>query len=271
MADTVTFQGGLADWMQEVVGIFKRWFFRTMRNPFVLFFAIFQPVLFFLLFTQAFSAIADIPGFRQMTGTDNYLTFYSAVVVLQTVLSSSMQAGLGFVQDLESGFMDKLKAAPIRRSSIMLGKVLSDGLRIVIQLIIVMAITVALGVTIVTGVAGFLLLILLALTFGIAWSGISTFVALATKNTEATFMVSMVTTFPLLFLSTAVMPKPLLPEWVQSAAAYNPISYIGDAYHALVITGYDWGAIGAAFAICIGVGIVTLGATTAMFRRAVRA
>ena len=190
---------------------------------------------------------------------------------MQTLLSSSMQAGVGFVQDIDSGFMDKLKVAPIRRSSILLGKVLSDGVRILMQVAIILGICAISGVAFVTGLPGVLLIMGLSLAFGIAWSGISTFVALATKNAEATFMVAMITSFPLLFLSTAVMPKALLPEWVQSFAAFNPISYVGDAFHALVITGFDWGPIAAAFAVCIGVAAVTLSATTMMFRRTVSA
>ena len=258
----------VGDWVLEVRGIFQRWTRRTLRQPMFLFFALLQPVLFFVLFTQSFSRIGSMPGFDTITGTSSYLTYYSAAVVMQTVLTSSMQAGMGFVQDIESGFMDKMKAAPIRRSSILLGKVLSDGVRIILQTLIILGICAALGVSFVTGLPGVLLLLVLALTFGIAWSGISTFVALATKNTEATFMVAMITTFPLLFLSTAVMPKPFLPEWVQSFSAYNPISYISDAYHGIVITGYDWGIIGAAFLVCIVVGVITLGATTRMFKRA---
>ena len=62
------------DWFIEVSGIFSRWTKRTLRQPMFLFFALMQPVLFFLLFTQSFSSIARIPGFRQMTGTDSYLT-----------------------------------------------------------------------------------------------------------------------------------------------------------------------------------------------------
>jgi ABC-2 type transport system permease protein len=261
----------LGDWFIEVYAIFQRWNKRTLRQPIFLFFAIFQPVLFFLLFTQAFSAIGRAPGYAASAGTTNFTTFYSAAVVLQTVLSSSMQAGVGFVTDIESGFMDKMKVAPIRRSSILLGKILSDGVRIIMQVLIILAICALVGVTFVTGWAGVPLVILLALAFGIAWSGISTFVALTTKNTEATFMVSMITTFPLLFLSTAVMPAAMLPDWVQTFAKYNPISYIGNAYHAIVITGFDWNVIGVAFGMCILVGIITLSATTAMFRKTVKA
>ncbi len=261
----------LGDWYVEVSAIFSRWTKRTLRQPMFLFFAILQPVLFFLLFTQAFGAIGRTPGFQTGAGTQDFTTYYSAAVVMQTVLSSSMQAGIGFVQDIESGFMDKMKVAPIRRSSILLGKIFSNGLRIILQVLIILGICALVGVHFVTGLAGIPIIVLLALAFGLAWSGISTFVALATKSTEATFMISMITTFPLLFLSTAVMPKQMLPAWVQTFAAYNPISYIGDAYHSVVITGFDWGAIGLAFGVCIAAGAITLSATTFMFKRAVSA
>jgi len=253
----------------EVGSIAGRWIKKTLRRPPFLFFSLVQPVVWFVLFTAAFASIANINGFKESTGTSSYLVFFSGAVIIQTVLASAMQSGVGFVTDMESGFLDKLKVAPIRRSSILLGKLLSDGARILLQTAVILILAFALGVGIATGLLGLVLLFAIALGFGIAWSGISTFIALTTRNSESTLMISLLTTFPLLFLSTAVMPKALLPEWVQTFAHYNPISYIGDAYHAVVITGFDWGAISAAFAVCIGVGFVTLSATTLMFRRAV--
>src|SRR5205823_1317238 len=88
-----------------------------------------------------------------------------------------------------------------------------------------------------TGTSSYLVfLFAIALGFGIAWSGISTFIALTTRNSESTLMISLLTTFPLLFLSTAVMPKPLLQDNVRAIAVYNPITYIADGLHGLIIT-----------------------------------
>ena len=254
----------------EINGIFGRWIRKTLRRPPFLFFSLVQPIVWFVLFTQAFARISDIPGFAVSTGTSSYLTFFSAAVIIQTVLASAMQSGLGFVQDLESGFLDKLKVAPIHRSSILIGKLLSDGARILLQTCVILLLAFALGVGIATGAGGLILLFAIALTFGIAWSGISTFIALATRNSESTLMISLLTTFPLLFLSTAVMPKQLLPDWVQAVSTYNPISYVADGLHKLIITpGWDWPVLGVAFLVTAMVGFVTLSATTTMFRRAV--
>ena len=270
-----------ANYVGEVNGIFGRWIKKTLRRPQFLFFSLVQPIVWFVLFTQAFQSIANIrqaiPGtnpiqyitFESLTGTSSYIQFFTAAVIIQTVISSAMQSGIGMVTDLESGYMDKMRVAPIHRSAILMGKVLSDGVRIVIQTAVIMALGFALGVPIATGVAGLLFLFAIALTFGVAWSGISTFIGLATKNSEATLMISILTTFPLLFLSTAMMPKALLPSWVQTVATYNPMSYIADALHGLIISGFDWSVLGFAALTILAVGAISLSATTSMFRRTV--
>jgi ABC-2 type transport system permease protein len=253
----------------EVNGIFGRWIKKTLRRPQFLFFSLVQPIVWFVLFTQAFGAIASIPNFSQATGTGSYVTFFSAAVILQTVISSAMQSGIGMVTDLESGYMDKMRVAPIHRSAILMGKMLSDGVRIVIQTVVILILGFALGVQIAAGIGGLLLLLGIAMAFGIAWSGISTFIGLATKNSEATLMISLLTTFPLLFLSTAMMPKVLLNPWIQTVATYNPMSYIADALHGLIITGFDWSVLGFAALTILAVGAISLTATTSMFRRTV--
>lgn len=252
----------------EISGIFTRWVRKLVRRPTNLTFSMIQPLIWFLLFTQAFQAVANIPLFKQYTGTDSYLTFFSAAVIVQTVLSSALQSGLGMVDDVESGYLDKMRVTPVRRASILMGKVFSDGFRIVLQVAIIIVLGYVLGINIATGLPGIGLILILAMFFGIAWSGISTFVALATKNSESTLVISIMFVFPMLFLSTAVMPKQLLAPWVQTFASYNPVSYVADAVRSLIISGYDWTVIGQAFLMIFIVGVITLSATTAMFRRA---
>jgi ABC-2 type transport system permease protein len=258
------------DYFVEVSGIFNRWIKKTLRRPPFLFFSLVQPIVWFVLFTQAFKSIASIPNFSSYTGTGDYTTFFTAAVVIQTVIGSAMQSGLGLVTDLESGYLDKMRVAPIHRSSILVGKVLSDGFRILLQSIVILLLAYALSVRIATGILGIVAILLFAAAFGIAWSGISTFIALATKNSEATLMISIITTFPLLFLSTAMLPLGLLQDPVHGIAIYNPITYIADALHNLVIfASPDWAALGWALITILVIGGISLSATTAMFRRTV--
>jgi ABC-2 type transport system permease protein len=255
--------------LPEINTVFRRWIIKLWRKPILLFFSLIQPLVWFLLFTQAFSAIGNFPGFAQLTGTSNYITFFTAAVIIMTVASSALGSGIGMVNDLESGYLDKMKVAPIKKSAILLGKVFSDGFSILIQVAIILALALLVGVNVATGLFGIILILLLSMAFGIAWSGISLFVALSTKNQETTLSVGLLTTFPLLFLSTAVMPKQLLPTWVQDVATVNPISYIANAMQGLIIRGFEWGNIGQALLIIAVIGAISLTASLALFRRAV--
>ena len=255
------------DFPTEIASIFSRWVRKLIRRPTNLTFSMIQPLIWFLLFTQAFQAVANIPGFQQITGTDSYLTFFSAAVIVQTVLTSALQSGLGMVDDVQSGYLDKMRATPVRRASILLGKVFAM-IPVAMQVTIIIILGYFLGVNVITGLPGILPDSDSWPCFGIAWSGISTFVALTTRNSESTLVISTMFVFPMLFLSTAVMPKQFLAPRVQTFSEYNPVSYVADAVRGLIIHGYDWTLIGQAFLTILIVGTITLSATTLMFRRA---
>ncbi len=189
-----------------------------------------------------------------------------------TAIQSASQSGFGMVADLDSGFMDKFFVAPMRRTSVLAGKLLADGLRMAIQAAIVLVIAYALTlvagrrIPFATGFGGALLIVLLATAFGVAFSGLSNTVALRTKNTEATMMVSFTLTFPLQFMSTALLPKALLPDWIRAFSTVNPVSYVADASRALILTGYDWMLVGQAFLAVAAFGLVLNGLAVAAFR-----
>jgi ABC-2 type transport system permease protein len=125
----------------------------------------------------------------------------------------------------------------------------------------------ALGVNIASGVLGALMILAIAATFGIAWSGISLFIALTTKSSQTTLSVGLLTTFPLLFLSASVMPLQLLPSWVQQVAKINPFTYIAQAFQNLIIKGFVWDSIGYAFIAVLVIGVISLGASILVFRK----
>jgi ABC-2 type transport system permease protein len=130
----------------------------------------------------------------------------------------------------------------------------------------ILLVSIALGASVATGLVGAMLILVLCAAFGVAWSGTSFLPALLTKNEQATGTLSLLF-FPLAFMSTAFVPVRLMPEWLQVLNAVNPISYVIEAARALMTTGYDWGAIGAAVVAIVVVGVVLQGATLLAFRR----
>jgi ABC-2 type transport system permease protein len=242
---------------------------KLIRNPILLFFSLFQPIIFLLLFTQLFSRFASVPGFVADTGATSYLQFATAGILLQNAFSSALQSGTSVVQDLDTGFLQKRLVTPVSRSAILLGRLTSDAFRVTIQSIIILALAYVLGASVVTGVGGILLMLLTIAFFGLAWSGISLAIGLRTKSAESVFGIGAFLTFPLLFMSTALTPLSFMPTWIQNVSNANPISYTVNAVRVLMINGYTWNTIGSAYAVIGLIAAVTLGATLYLFRKVV--
>ena len=242
---------------------------KLTRNPVLLFFSLFMPLIWLVMFSQTFGTVFS--GASQAPLPYDYVAVLLPGITVMTAIQSASQSGFAMVSDLESGFMDKFFVAPIRRSSVLVGKLLADGLRMAAQAGIILGIAALLTlagwrIPFATSIVGVVLIMLLAAAFGVAFSGLSNTVALRTKNTEATMMVSFSLTFPLLFLSTAMLPKALLPGWVQTFSTVNPVSYISDASRGLILTGFDWSTIGSAFLAVAAFGVVLNGLAVLSFR-----
>jgi len=134
---------------------------------------------------------------------------------------------------------------------------------------VLLLVSLLLGATMVTGVGGFLLILLLCGVFGIAFAGVSFVPALVTKSEQATSALSLLM-FPLIFISTAFVPRELMPGWMQVVNDWNPVSHMIEAIRGLMVVGYDWSAIGKALLSMSMTGVVLLAATIVAFGRLAR-
>jgi len=256
--------------------LFIRWMKKLVRNPILIFFSLFQPVIFLVLFTQLFAKFGALLG----PGV-NYTVFATAGIVLQNAFSSAFQSGTAIVDDIRSGFLTKMLATPVNRTAILFGRILSDVFRVVVQTVIILVLAYALGVFPETGFPGYLLVIFTVAAFGLAWSGISLALGLRTKSAETVFGIAGFLTFPLLFMSTALVDTSLMPDWMKSVSNYNPISFAVNAMRNMITgcppghlmsnctTGFDWSTILQAYGVIALIGVLTLGATLYLFRKIV--
>lgn len=209
----------------------RAWFGQPMNVIAPLFFAAF----FFFLFGAPLERITQMPGFP----ADNYLAFIAPMVLVQAVVFSGSDAGLAMITDILSGYLDKLLLAPINRFAILLGSLLMAGTRALFQALIVIALALLLGVDFKGGPHGILVIALFSVLFGVAWSCIGLVIALRTKSAQAT-QSSFIFFFPFPFLTTAFMPRELLPDWFQVAVALNPVNYVLESVRAITIQGWVW-------------------------------
>src|SRR5512135_3567059 len=221
--------------------LFVRYLKKLIRNPILLFFSLFQPIIFLVLFTQLFSELSNFPGF--LPEGVSYTQFATAGILLQNAFGSALQSGTSIVLDIDSGFLQKMLVTPVKRPAILLGRLTSDAFRVVVQSAIILGLAYVLGAYVTTGVIGILLIFFTIAFFGLAWSGISLALGMKTRSSETVFAIGGFLTFPLLFLSTALFPLSFMPSWVQDVSNFNPISYAVNAIRVLMTTGYDWGTI----------------------------
>lgn len=246
---------------------------RLIRRPVFLYFSMIQPLVWLLLFSQVMKNF----GKAALPEGVSYVTLFAPAVMLQTILFGSFQSGMAMVTDIEMGTLDKFLISPINRIAILLGRALADGTRMFVQGLVIVVLSLALGVRYVHGPLGVLGALLLAVIFGMGLAGFSNVVALRTKNSEATLMVGTFFIFPLLFLSSALVPKAALPGWIDTVGRLNPVQYAVEAARNLtvgVVQGrtishaIDWAQIGRATAFLIALAILSFTGARVAFRKA---
>ena len=67
--------------------------------------------------------------------------------------------------------------------------------------------------------------------------------------------------FPLLFLTPNFVPRSMLTHPMEVAATYNPVTYVMEAMRSLILEDFNWGRIGAGYAVVVVAGAVMLRST----------
>jgi ABC-2 type transport system permease protein len=166
--------------------------------------------------------------------------------------------GLAMVTEIDLGYFDKLLVAPIRRSSIIFGRLAADLVRGIGASTLVLLVGLAFGVSIRSGFAGAVVIVLLSALFGVAYAGFGVLVALRTRNVQAT-QSSFLLFFPLLFLTPNFVPFERLSPAMETLARINPISYVIVGLRSLVIDGWKLGELGVCVAVIVGLGVILTG------------
>jgi ABC-2 type transport system permease protein len=168
-------------------------------------------------------------------------------------------AALYLVEDIEGGYFDKLRAAPVSRSALVLGRLVAEFTKGIVISIAIIALGMVFGVTIASGVLGFVLLVLLTASWAVVFVGLLQLIALKTRSAAATNSGSLIF-FPLMFLTPNFVPRDLLTRPMEIAASINPVTYLMESLRSLILDDLAWGTILPGFAVVGVVGAIMLAA-----------
>jgi ABC-2 type transport system permease protein len=205
----------------------------TLRVPAALLPNVVISVFFLFVFNSGLSSVANLPG-----GKGSYLACLIPGSIVAASGGGAGNAGQLLVPDLESGYFTKLLLTRSSRLALVWGPMIAGAIVLVGQVILILALGLALGLKSAAGVGGLLVVLLFAFLWGMAFSGYAVIVALKTKNAAAA-QAATFAFFPLIFLSTTFVPKEYIgATWLKWAATVNPTTYIYDAMRSLLIDGW---------------------------------
>ncbi|TCW41995.1 ABC-2 type transport system permease protein [Thermohydrogenium kirishiense] len=200
-----------------------------------------QPVLWLLIFGQAFSRIRAIP-----TGNVNYQTFMAPGILAQSMMFISIFYGLSIIWDKDQGILQKLIAMPVPRAAFVTGKAFGAGVRAISQVIIILFLSYLLGLNIKWSLLNIIMSIFTIILGAAFFSSLSMALAAIVKSRERFMGIGQVITMPLFFASNAIYPIQIMPHWLQIIAKINPLSYVVELLRGYLIngsisgTGFDW-------------------------------
>jgi ABC-2 type transport system permease protein len=242
----------------QVYVLGRRSVVRTIRQPANVVGPLIFPTMLLAVNSGGLRAETRLPGFP----THSVVAFLLAVPFVQGALFATMNAGTDLARDIQTGFLNRLSLTRMRALALLggqLGGVVTMGL---VQAAFYLAVGLAVGVRLASGVLGVLVLFAFSLLVALAFGSLGTFVGLRTGSGEAVQGF-----FPLffvfLFISSLAIPRNLIAvTWFRDVATVNPVSYLLECVRSLIITGWNGEALALGFGIAGTIAVVGLTLST---------
>jgi ABC-2 type transport system permease protein len=237
------------------------------RNPILLGFSLAPVLTMYLVFGGLFEGVTRLPGFP----TDNYFEYLAPTAILLTTVPGIGNAAVALAADFQSRYVYKLLTAPISIGSIVLGRLIGDGLRLCVQAVSVLLLAIALGAHVETGIPGAALMIVLGTLLGIVTFGVLTAnLALRTRD-AATVQAILPLAYLLIFLTSAYQqPEQIESPVIRAIIDANPAEHVLRPMRELMLSGYDWPGLGLAFTVILALGLTGIPLTIRNYRAVYR-
>ena len=212
---------------KSTLTVTRRVLLRYVRTPQLIVLATVQMSLFFLIYRYMFGGAIHIAGMH-------YVDYLVPGFIATGVLFSGIGTAAAMAEDLEQGFIDRLRSLPIPRASVLAARALADTALVAWSTAFTAVIAFAVGFSLhgsaLDGLAAFGLVVL----FGFAFEWLFITIGMFAGNAQAAQGMGMIV-FPLAFISSAYVPVSSMPGWLQAFANHQPLTYMVDAVRSLTL------------------------------------
>ncbi len=233
-----------------------------MRQPAYLGITLTQPIIWLLLFGALFKSVALIPGFHG----GSYIDYLTPGIVVMLAVSSAGWSGMGFIEDINGGVMDRMLVSPVWRGALNAGIVLGNVFTVIIQTALIALLALALGADYQGGVGGVLVMIVLAGLLGSVFASLSNGLGVMARQRESLIGAVSLVLLPLTFLSTALMQQSLVPHWIRDVSRFNPVNWAVVAARSAAMQKTDWGLVASRFGLLLALAVIAAWFATRAFR-----
>ncbi len=238
-------------WLDILWEVCLRTWRLTWRRPVLLTFSLGQPLVWMLFFGFLFHRF-PLPEIANQGFS--YLDFLAPGVSAMTVLFGASQSGIGWIRDLNTGFLPRMLNTPASRSAILAGKILADVTRLLLQAGAVLGLGVLLGARLRIDASQLAAGLLCLVLFAAALCLVSCALALHARAQETLAAFVHLVNMPLLFTSSALVPRGHMPDWLAALAGWNPLSVTVEVWRGALlsvpmpgpVTGLGWRVAGLA-------------------------
>src|SRR4051812_48908315 len=150
------------------------------RQPWWIGVTLVQPIVWLLLYGALFKRIVDIPGFH----SGSYIEFLTPGVIVMTAFFGAGWSGIPVIDDMDRGVIDRFLISPVRRSSLVTGRIIQGAIAIAVRSVIIVLLALVVGASFRNGVGGVVLMILLAMILAAAATAWSYGMALIVRKRE---------------------------------------------------------------------------------------
>ena len=234
----------MSNWLTDIRAVTIRNLIRFRSTADVFVWAVLQPIMFVLLFSQVFGGAIKVPGV-------DYTNFLMAGIFAQTAVFGATFSGMFMIQDRKDGLLDRFKTLPMSNSAVLIARTIADLTINTVSLSAMVITGLIVGWRPEAGIGGFIGGMALLLAFSWAFSWVLIWVGMKIKSAEAFNSATFMVMFPLTFLSNAFVPVDTLPTWLQTFVNVNPVSHVVSAVRDLANDGVVTSEVGWALLGCL--------------------
>jgi ABC transporter DrrB family efflux protein len=178
------------------------------------------PIVMVLMFVYVFGSAMDVSGQGAGAG---YLEYAMPGMFAMTMAFGFMNTAYAVAIAKEKGFIDRFRSMPMASSAVVTGRGMADIIHATVDLVILIVIALVLGWRSGGSLAATLSAFALLLWLRLALIFVGIYLGYLVKNTEMAGNLFAVA-FPFGMISSVFAPPDLMPGWLGTIAAWNPVS-----------------------------------------------